>query len=144
MKTDGAFGFFIDRTLKTIQQAYLRSFAELGVDLTIEQWVILYRIYELGDDASQAEIAKSNYRNRGTTSRVISGLEKKDLIEKDRFEGDNKRYRLRLTPSGERIIHLTDPIAARLRQQGKKGISSEEYEEFLRVLDSIYNNYKNL
>jgi len=35
--------------------------------MTIEQWVILYRIYQLGDDASQSEIVKSNFRNRATT-----------------------------------------------------------------------------
>ena len=77
MKQPSGYGFLIDKTLKKLQSIYLYAFKDNGVDLTIEQWAILHRIYELGDEASQTEITKTNYRNRATTSRVISGLVKK-------------------------------------------------------------------
>ena len=57
-------GFHLDLVLRKIQRAYLRKFTKLGVDTTIEQWVVLYRIHQLGDDASQRDIVNENFRNR--------------------------------------------------------------------------------
>ena len=81
-------GLHLDLVLRKIQNAYLRAFEELNVEMTIEQWVILHRIYELGDEASQRDIVQSNFRNRATTSRVIGGLERKGWVSKARFDGD--------------------------------------------------------
>lgn len=142
MKKPSGYGFLIDKTLKKIQSIYLQSFKEQGVDLTIEQWAILHRIYELGDEASQTQITKTNYRNRATTSRVIAGLAKKGLITKDRFEGDSKRYRLTVTSEGYKIIDLVEPIMYRLRALGMTDVNQEDYDTFITVLDKIWNNYE--
>jgi hypothetical protein len=83
-------GLHLDLVLRKVQDAYLRRFQELNVDMTIEQWVILHQIYELGDAASQRDIVQSNFRNRATISRVIGGLERKGWIKKTRFNGDKK------------------------------------------------------
>ena len=135
-------GLHLDLVLRKIQKAYLRAFDELGVAVTIEQWVILHQIHELGEGASQREIVKGNFRNRATTSRVIGGLERKGWISKARFEGDQKRFKLELTPEGKRIIDTTLPIALQLRKQAIKGIDPKEFEVFLKVLDQIGENYE--
>lgn len=134
-------GLHLDLVLRKVQDAYLRKFKELGVELTIEQWVILYRIYQLGEDVSQSDIVKSNFRNRATTSRVIGGLERKGWITKTRFKGDLKRFKLELTLKGQDIISKIEPHANLLRKQAVKGLDNEEFETFLRVLDKIGDNY---
>ena len=73
------FGLYLDLTLKKISETYLRVFKKYNINLTIEQFVILQRIDMLGSHASQKDIVETNYRNRATTSRVISGLCKKIL-----------------------------------------------------------------
>jgi DNA-binding MarR family transcriptional regulator len=113
----------------------------MGIDMTIEQWVILYRIHQLGDDASQAEIVRSNFRNRATTSRVIGGLERKGWISKKRFKGDKKRFRLVLTPLGTDIIAQIEPRANALRKLAVKDLNPEDFHIFLSVLDKIGDNY---
>ncbi|WP_343487464.1 MarR family transcriptional regulator [Allomuricauda sp. d1] len=135
-------GLHLDLVLRKIQEAYLRKFEELGVDMTIEQWVILYRIYQLGDEASQSDIVKSNFRNRATTSRVIGGLERKGWIAKTRFEGDLKRFKLELTPQGQKIIAIIEPHANILREQAVMGLDTLEFNIFLKVLDQIGENYE--
>ena len=142
MKKTTGYGFLIDKTLKKIQSIYLQAFKEQGVDLTIEQWAILHRIYEMGADASQTEITKTNYRNRATTSRVISGLVNKGLITKDRFEGDSKRYRLTVTDAGHKIVKTVEPIMYKLRAVGMTDINQKDYDTFITVLDKIWNNYE--
>lgn len=137
-------GLHLDLVLRKVQDAYLRKFKELQVELTIEQWVILYRIYQLGKDVSQSDIVKSNFRNRATTSRVIGGLERKGWIDKTRFKGDLKRFKLELTSKGQDIIARIEPHANLLRQQAIKGLGNEEFETFLKVLDRIGENYENV
>lgn len=135
-------GFHLDLVLRKIQRAYLRKFTKLGVDTTIEQWVVLYRIHQLGDDASQRDIVNENFRNRATTSRVIGGLEKKGWISKTRFEGDQKRFKLELTPKGQEILDLTLPSALELRKLAITNVDASEFETFIKVLDQIGENYE--
>jgi DNA-binding MarR family transcriptional regulator len=134
-------GLHLDLVLRKVQDAYLRAFQDMGIDMTIEQWVILYRIHQLGDDASQAEIVRSNFRNRATTSRVIGGLERKGWISKKRFKGDKKRFRLVLTPLGTDIIAQIEPRANALRKLAVKDLNPEDFHIFLSVLDKIGDNY---
>ena len=141
MKQPSGYGFVIDKTLKKLQSIYLQAFKEHDVDLTIEQWAILHRIHLLGNEASQSEITKTNYRNRATTSRVIAGLVKKGLITKDRFEGDSKRYKLTVTATGHTVVSIVEPIMYKLRKVGISQINKEDYETFLSVLDQIWDNY---
>ncbi|SHG66943.1 MarR family winged helix-turn-helix transcriptional regulator [Flagellimonas flava] len=135
-------GLHLDLVLRKVQDAYLRKFEELGVDLTIEQWVILHRIAELGDEASQREIVRTNFRNRATTSRVIGKLEAKGWISKLRFKGDQKRFKLELTPRGQEVINLILPHAVELRKKAIRDLNGEEFEAFLRVLNQIGENYE--
>lgn len=135
-------GLHLDLVLRKIQFAYLRAFEELNVEMTIEQWVILHRIYELGDEASQRDIVQSNFRNRATTSRVIGGLERKGWVSKARFDGDQKRYKLELTPEGREVIDLVMPKALQLRKLAVKNMEAAEFVTFLRVLDQIGENYE--
>ena len=135
-------GLHLDLVLRKVQVAYLKKFKELNINMTIEQWVILYRIYQLGDEASQSNIVKSNFRNRATTSRVIGGLDRKGWITKSRFKGDLKRFKLKLTKEGQNVINTIEPHANILRKQAIIGLNISEFETFLNVLDRIGENYQ--
>jgi DNA-binding MarR family transcriptional regulator len=139
-RTEG-FGVYLDRTLKKVQATFLAAFAENNIDLTIEQWVILRRVHLLGADASQSEISNTNFRNRATTSRVISGLCKKGFLNKSRFRDDQKRFKLVMTPSGQELMQRVMPLITEIRSMSTENISEEEFDIFLRVLDQIWENY---
>lgn len=134
-------GLHLDLVLRKVQEAYLHTFEKLGVEMTIEQWVILHQIHELGEEASQRDIVQTNFRNRATISRIIGGLERKGWIHKTRFVGDQKRFKLVLTPKGQEIIDLVLPYALRLRQQAVHNLDVLEFQTFLKVLDQIGENY---
>lgn len=135
-------GLHLDLVLRKVQEAYLRKFEELKVDMTIEQWVILHQIYELGEQASQRDIVQSNFRNRATISRVIGGLDRKGWIKKTRFKGDQKRFKLELTLEGQKIIRHVLPHAMQLRKLAIKDMSNSDFETFLKVLEQLEKNYK--
>ncbi len=139
-RTEG-FGVYLDRTLKKVQASFLAAFSENNIDLTIEQWVILRRVHLLGVDASQAEISNTNFRNRATTSRVISGLCKKGFLNKSRFREDQKRFKLVMTQEGEALMQRAMPLITEIRSMSTENISEEEFDIFLKVLDQIWENY---
>lgn len=139
-RTEG-FGVYLDRTLKKVQTTFIHVFSENDIDLTIEQWVILRRVHLLGAQASQAEISNTNFRNRATTSRVISGLCKKGYLKKSRFKDDQKRYKLVMTPAGASLMTRVMPIITNIRKMSIAGIPEAEFDIFLSVLDKIWENY---
>ncbi len=139
-RTEG-FGIYLDRTLKKVQSTFLKTFAENDIDLTIEQWVILRRVHLMGSDASQAEISNTNFRNRATTSRVISGLCKKGFLRKSRFRDDQKRFKLEMTDAGQKLMNRAMPYIRDIRKMSVENIDEKEFDIFLKVLDQIWENY---
>ncbi|OQD43718.1 MarR family transcriptional regulator [Croceivirga radicis] len=135
-------GLHLDLVLRKIQDAYLRAFDNLDVHMTIEQWVIMHQVYNMGEEASQSEITQLNFRNRATISRVIGGLERKGWIKKTRFEGDLKRFKLELTTVGTEIVDKVLPEALRLRRLAVKDLNPTEFANFLKVLDTLGANYE--
>lgn len=135
-------GLHLDLVLRKIQDAYLRAFDSLDVQMTIEQWVIMHQVYNMGEEASQSEITQLNFRNRATISRVIGGLERKGWIKKTRFEGDLKRFKLELTTVGTEIVEKVLPEALRLRRLAVKDMEPTAFANFLSVLDTLGVNYE--
>lgn len=134
-------GFHLDLVLRKIQDAYIRKFEALEIDMTIEQWVILHQVHELGEDASQRDISKLNFRNRATISRVIGRLESKGWLQKSRFEGDLKQFKLELTTEGKGVVNLVKPHAIELRRQAVQNIEPTDFDTFMAVLERISQNY---
>lgn len=134
-------GFHLDMVLRTIQLAYTQRFREVGVEISVEQWVFLQRIHNKGGEAPQRELVRLNFRNKATTTRLIQGLVKKDLLTQQRFEGDRKRFNLVLTEKGLELVQKLEPIAQELRSQAIAGIDESQWEIFLQILDKVRENY---
>lgn len=134
-------GFHLDMVLRTIQLAYTQRFREVGVEISVEQWVFLQRIHNKGGEAPQRELVRLNFRNKATTSRLIQGLVKKELLTQQRFEGDRKRFNLVLTEKGLELVQKLEPIARELRSQAIAGIDESQWEIFLQILDKVRDNY---
>ncbi len=133
-------GTMIDRTMKIIRWNYLQAFKEANVDVTTEQWVILDKLYEK-NGVSQTSLANDTFKNTATVSRIIDLLCKKELIERQRFNNDRRRYKLFLTKSGESLVKKLRPIVFNLRKRGWEHLSQDDYHEFMRIINQIYINF---
>lgn len=142
MDSSEGFGHYLDRTVKRIQLAYLKAFKEKNIKITIEQWVFLQYIYELGGETSQRHLTDLNFRTRATTSKMISNLVHMGYVQKSRYEGDLKQYKLSLTAEGKKRIETLLPFIKELRAIGYQNITEEEFKVFRKVLDQIWKNYE--
>lgn len=134
------FGAYMDKTLKIIKLNYLKTFKELGLDFTAEQWVILDALYKK-DGISQTELAHHSFKDAPTTSRIIDLLIKKGLVERERFDNDRRRYKVFLTEKGKADYETALPAVHQLRKQGWQGLSDEDYDTYLRIMNQIFQNF---
>lgn len=134
-------GTYLDRTIKVVKQHYLRVFREQAADISTEQWVIIDQLYH-ENGLSQTELANGSYKNAPTVSRIIDLLCDKGLVERQRFEGDRRRYKIYLTQSGRDLHDRLMPFVLDLREQTWEGLSDEDWATLQRITGKILDNFQ--
>ncbi|GGH54514.1 MarR family winged helix-turn-helix transcriptional regulator [Dyadobacter endophyticus] len=135
-----AYFFKIDTTIKKIRNALQKQLTEAGFDLTVDQWVLIDHIFRK-QGISQNELAEMTFKDPPTVTRIIDLLEKKGLVERGPAAGDRRKFNLFLTKSGEAIYNQAFPIVADIRRKGWGSLSDADYQHFVRIMDSIYQNF---
>jgi len=140
LHADKNVGTYLDRTLKVVKQHYLRAFRAEGVDISTEQWVLIDQLYQ-EKGLSQTDLANSSYKNAPTVSRIIDLLCEKGFVERQRFEGDRRRYKIYLTKSGRQLHQKLMPRVLELRQQTWDGRSNADWEQLKTILGKVLDNF---
>ena len=135
-----AYFFKIDTTIKKIRNALQKQLTEAGFDLTVDQWVLIDHIFRK-QGISQNELAEMTFKDPPTVTRIIDLLEKKGLVERGPAAGDRRKFNLFLTKNGEAIYNEAFPIVADIRRKGGGRLSDSDYQHFVRIMDSIYQNF---
>lgn len=136
-----AFFFKIDTTIKKIRQSLQKKLDDKNADLTVDQWVLLDHIFRHeADGVSQNELAEMTVKDAPTVTRIIDLLVKKGLAERKMAENDRRKFNITLTDAGRNKFHEAFPIVAEVRRKGWGDLNDEDFQNFVRVLDSIYKN----
>ncbi len=136
-----AYFFKIDTTMKKIRQSLQKKLDDAQLDITVDQWVLLDHIFRNQKNGiSQNELAEMTVKDAPTVTRIIDLLVKKGLAERAMAENDRRRFNITLTDDGIKKFHDAFPIVAEVRRKGWGDLSESDYQTFVRILDSIYNN----
>ncbi len=136
-----AYFFKIDTTIKKIRQGLQKKLDDKNVDLTVDQWVLLDHIFRHeADGVSQNELAEMTVKDAPTVTRIIDLLVKKGLAERKMAENDRRKFNITLTDAGRSKFHEVFPIVAEVRRKGWGNLNDDDYQTFVRILDSIYTN----
>jgi len=135
-----AYFFKIDTTIKKIRNALQKQLNEAGFDLTVDQWVLIDHIHRQ-PGISQNELAELTFKDPPTVTRIIDLLEKKGLVERTPAIGDRRKFNLFLIDKGIAIYTEAFPIVAEIRRKGWGDLEESDYQHFVRIMDSIYNNF---
>ncbi|WP_025762618.1 MarR family winged helix-turn-helix transcriptional regulator [Dyadobacter tibetensis] len=135
-----AYFFKIDTTIKKIRNALQKRLTDSGFDLTVDQWVLIDHIFRQ-NGISQNELAELTFKDPPTVTRIIDILQKKGLVERGLAIGDRRKFRLTLTDDGVAIYHAAFPVVAEIRRKGWGSLSEADYQHFVRIMDSIYQNF---
>lgn len=132
-------GYYLERTTRIVKLKFTQIFNEAGLDITPEQWVILDSLHHK-DGLSQVDLATQSYKNAPTVSRIIDLLEKKALVERRRDEADRRVIKVFITDAGHELYTKIFPQVKALRKQSWEGLSEEDYEQFLRIINKVFSN----
>jgi DNA-binding MarR family transcriptional regulator len=108
-----------------------RTLRPLG--LGAQQFLVLKQLQALGQ-ASQAELADALGIDRSNLAAIAAELSDRDLVARTRDEGDRRRYVLRLSPAGERLLRRTDGAIAAAEDDLLAPLDPEQREQLYGLL----------
>jgi len=133
------YSFILDQTARKVKQYAQTAFAENNFDLTVDQWTALKTLYEF-PDLSNKELAIKCGKDQPTLTRIIDLLIKKGLVERLNHDSDRRALKLSVTTQGDEKIKEIAPKVAEFRKQAWQNLDEQDFEHFLRILNTIHNN----
>ena len=133
------YSFLLDRTAKRVKQYAQRKFKLEDFDITVDQWLILKNLSE-NELLSQTELAQMVFKDQPTLTRIIDILTKKGYVERVPHPLDRRSFHLLLTAEGISKVNELKPKIASIREKAWENLGESDFEEFKRILNTIYNN----
>lgn len=134
-------GNSLEQTTRIIKLKFSQLFKAHKADITPEQWIVLDCLAEK-DGITQATIVTRTFKDAPTISRIINNLSKKGLTQRKESLDDRRKYQINLTSKGRALIKRLTPEVEKLRAEGWLGLSQSDYNEFKRIVETIFKNYK--
>ena len=131
--------FQIELTARRIRQYGQNVLKSQGIDITIEQWLVLNVINE-NESISQIDVGEILVKDKPTISRMVNQLEKKKFIIKSTSSTDSRKVELSISKKGEALISSLYPIIEKIRFTGLNKLTKKEKEDIRTILEKIRKN----
>lgn len=116
-----------------------KNFRAAGLEITIEQWGILYHLWK-EDELSQQELCIRSFKDKPSITRLVDNLEKQKFVVRKASETDRRINKICLTESGKNLQDQTIEIANQTMDEALVGVQKEDIETVRMVLQKVYNN----
>ncbi len=118
-----------------------KNFRQAGLEITIEQWSILYHLWK-EDSLSQQQLCNRTYRDKPSITRLIDNLEKQKLVKRTGAKHDRRINLVCLTENGKALQNTTILLANQTMNEALVTVKKEEIEIVKSVLEKVYDNLK--
>jgi DNA-binding MarR family transcriptional regulator len=122
---DNALTFVLHGTYQRIRAYAYRVFAEHGVEITPEQWMVLVRLWQ-HEPISQADLGDLTLRDRPTMTRILDGMASRGWIARGRDPDDARVRLVRLTADGRALRKRLVPVARAIVAHAERGIPESD------------------
>jgi DNA-binding MarR family transcriptional regulator len=116
-----------------------KKFNAEGLNLTIEQWSILYHLWK-DDGMSQQELCNATFRDKPSITRLVDNLEKLKLVKRVPAETDRRINKVYLTKEALKLQDQTMQLANETLNEALNGVPPEHVELSKQVLQKVYDN----
>ena len=140
-RLDRVIFYSLDKSIKTYRQFAQKRFIEAGLDITIDQWLVLNAIAEK-PGISQLEIAEKVFKDAASVTRIIDLLIKKQYLVREAHNSDRRRFSLELTKEGKALIKSIAKVVEQNRTKALKGIDEKDLLKMKETLNLIMDNCK--
>ena len=120
------------------RQAF-RLIADNNLEITPEQWVLLYYLWEK-DGLSIGELATKSKKDFGNVTRIVEKLIKSGYVEKLKSKTDSRKSNVYILPKADSIKNKIMKCWVESSEISLKGISENEQKILLDLLQKVENN----
>lgn len=136
-------GFLINRTALRIKREFQRLLSLRGLEVTPEQCVVLWRLWDF-EGGVQRELATTTFKDMTNLTRILDGLERRELVVRRRDEHDRRCSRVYLTEMGRSVRREILFAASELAERAYKGLSRMQVDQLMSLMNVIHANLNEL
>lgn len=134
-----SYSFLLDRTARKVKHYAQQQFRALGLNITVDQWIVLKQLHEQ-DEMKQNELAELVNKDNPTLTRIIDLLCNKELALRKAHPNDRRSFVVCLTKTGTQMVLDISPKVQNIRLKAWEGLNQKDFKHFKKVLDTIYDN----
>ncbi|HRG94130.1 MAG TPA: MarR family transcriptional regulator, partial [Chitinophagaceae bacterium] len=96
------YSFVTGKASTAIARRLQKKFNAAGLNLTIEQWSVLYHLWKQ-EGISQQELCNATFRDKPSITRLVDNLEKLNLVKRVASEFDRRINLIYLTKQAHKL-----------------------------------------
>jgi len=135
------YSFITGKASTAIARRLQKKFNSSGLNLTIEQWSVLYHLWK-EDGKSQQELCNATFRDKPSITRLVDNLEKINLVKRVASENDRRINRIFLTKQAQKLQEETMQLAEMVLNEAFTGVPADKIDVCKEVLQIVYDNLK--
>ena len=135
------YSFITGKASTAIARRLQKKFNTAGLNLTIEQWSVLYHLWKL-DGISQQELCNATFRDKPSITRLVDNLEKLNLVKRVPSEHDRRINLIYLTKQAQKLQEDAMTLAEETLNEALATVPVEKVDICKEVLQVVYDNLK--
>ncbi|MBC7948347.1 MAG: winged helix-turn-helix transcriptional regulator [Chitinophagaceae bacterium] len=135
------YSFVTGKASTAIARRLQKKFNTAGLNLTIEQWSVLYHLWKQ-EGISQQELCNATFRDKPSITRLVDNLERLDLVKRVASEHDRRINRIYLTKQAQKLQEQSMVLAEETLNEALETVPPEKIDVCKEVLQIVYDNLK--
>ena len=133
------YSFITGKATTAIARRLQRNFKQAGIEITIEQWSVLYHLWK-EDGRSQQQLCDATFRDKPSITRLVDNLEKAKMVKRVAAKNDRRINLIYLTKEAQDLQEETMRVANQTLNESLEGVKKEDVEIAKAVLQKVYDN----
>ncbi|MBA4140059.1 MAG: MarR family transcriptional regulator [Segetibacter sp.] len=133
------YSFITGKASTALARRLQKNFKQAGIEVTIEQWSVLYHLWK-EDGLSQQDLCNQSFRDKPSITRLVDNLEKLKLVKRVPSKDDRRINLIYLTEAAKTLQEQTLEMANQTLNEALDGVSKEDVELCKAVLQKVYDN----
>lgn len=135
------YSFITGKASIAIARRLQKNFKQKGIDITIEQWSILYHLWK-EDGLSQQQLCEATFRDKPSVTRLVDNLERQNVVKRMPDKKDRRKNKIFLTDEGRALQNKTMAQANTTLNEALAHVPDAHVEVAKAVLQLVYDNLK--
>ncbi len=135
------YSFITGKASTAIARRLQKRFNTAGLNITIEQWSVLYHLWK-EDGRSQQQLCNATFRDKPSITRLVDNMEKLNLVKRVASDHDRRINLIYLTRHAQKLEEETMKIADETLNEALQSVPADRIEICKEVLQVVYDNLK--